>query len=395
MKIKYVCELTGLSDRTVRYYIEQNLISPSYSENYLGRRTYDFSQNDIKELNDIAVLRKFDFTIEEIKNIINDPEASKTILCNVRSRTENAVCDGQEKLSALSQISTEKACTVAALAEELSKSSAALPDQNETIRHGIVKTILPALKMIMIFTIVWSPFALSLLAVITDIKNNHYPVFNPIGIALTLVFLLPSIALLNISKIRSPWKRIIKRYLLVLCAYSIPISFVMSRGIITRSETTDFRNYRDFDADCLANRDSVFQELFPAWPHYFENVKQADGSYKTVYLDAHYFYRYRQGIDYTFDIYAEWPLGTDEYIAEVNRATAVFEKYKKYKFTKLTKGDYSCLILYYGDEPFNKATDNYDYIIFACNETDKTVRYIYCSSLENGVDQPYYLQLDW
>ena len=86
MKIKAVCEYTGLSDRTIRYYIEEGLISPSYTENYLGRRTYSFSDKDIKELKDIAVLRKFDFTIDEIRTILNDSEASKVVLLNVKNR---------------------------------------------------------------------------------------------------------------------------------------------------------------------------------------------------------------------------------------------------------------------------------------------------------------------
>lgn len=34
MKIKAVCEATGLTDRTVRYYIEEGLIAPFYTENY-------------------------------------------------------------------------------------------------------------------------------------------------------------------------------------------------------------------------------------------------------------------------------------------------------------------------------------------------------------------------
>ena len=174
----------------------------------------------------------------------------------------------------------------------------------------------------------------------------------------------------------------------------------MSFGIVSRSKTTDFRNYRDFDADCLANRDVVFQELFPNWPHYSENVKQSDGSYKTVYLDSHYYYHYYQGFDYTYDIYAEWPLSEDEYTKEVKRAAAVFSKIIEnktynYKFAELMKGDYHCLILYSGDEPFKKATNNYDYIIFAYNDKTNIVRYIYCCSLENGADQPYYLELEW
>ena len=400
MKIKSVCELTGLTDRTIRYYIEEKLISPLYVENYLGRKTYNFCEKDIKDLNDIAVLRKFDFTLEEIKSVINDAETSKEILSNVRERIAQAVLDGQNKLSVLSQIGTEKTYTVAELAEELSKASLNLPAHKETIKPDIVKTVLPILKTIVIFAIVWLPIVLSLLVVTISINDYHYPVFEPIMIALTIVSFLPSIAVLIVSKTKLKWKKIALRILLVFCVLSIPISFFMSFGIVSRSETTDFRNYRDFDADCLANRNVVFQELFPNWPHYFENVKQADGSYKAVYLDSHYYYHYHQGFDYTYDIYAEWPLNEDEYTKEVKRAAAVFSKNIEnktynYKFAELMKGDYHCLILYSGDEPFKKATDNYDYIIFAYNDKANIVRYIYCDSLENGADQPYYLELEW
>lgn len=344
-------------------------------------------------------MRKFDFTLEEIKSVINDAEASKEILSNVKGRTAQAVLDGQSKLSVLSQISTEKTYTVAELAEELSKASVDLPEHKETIKSSIVKTVLSILKTIVIFAIVWLPIVLSLFVVTISLNDYHYPVFEPTMIALTIVSFLPSIAVLIFSKTKLKWKKIAQRILLVFCILSIPVSFFMSFGIVSKSQTTDFRDYRDFDADCLANRNVVFQELFPNWPHYFEKVKQADGSYKTVYLDSHY-YNYHQGFDYTYDIYAEWPLSEDEYTKEVKRATAVFtknieNKTYNYKFVELIKGDYNCLVLYSGDEPFNKATDNYDYIIFAYNDKIQTVRYIYCDSLENGADQPYYLELDW
>jgi len=43
MKIKAVCERTGLTDRTIRYYIEEGLLSPSFNENYIGRKSFDFT----------------------------------------------------------------------------------------------------------------------------------------------------------------------------------------------------------------------------------------------------------------------------------------------------------------------------------------------------------------
>ena len=38
MKIKQVCEQTGLTDRAIRYYIDEGLAAPAYTENYMGRR---------------------------------------------------------------------------------------------------------------------------------------------------------------------------------------------------------------------------------------------------------------------------------------------------------------------------------------------------------------------
>ena len=275
-----------------------------------------------------------------------------------------------------------------------------MPEHKETFETNILKTALSVLKTIIIFAVVWLPIVLSLFVVTISINDYHYPVFEPIMIGLTITSFLPSITVLIVSKTKLKWKKIAQRVLLVFCVLSIPFSFFMSFGIVAKSQTTDIRNYRDFDADCLANRNVVFQELFPNWPQYFENVKQADGSYKTVYLDSHYYYHYHQGFDYTYDIYAEWPLNEDEYTKEVKRATAVFTKNVEnqiynYKFAEIIKGDYNCLILYSGDAPFTKATDNYNYIIFAYNDENNTVRYIYCDSLENGADQPYYLELDW
>ncbi len=39
MKIKIACQLTGLTDRTIRHYIEEKIIFPEYTENYLGNRS--------------------------------------------------------------------------------------------------------------------------------------------------------------------------------------------------------------------------------------------------------------------------------------------------------------------------------------------------------------------
>ena len=396
MKIKAVCELTGLTARTVRVYIDEQLIAPKFTENYLGRRSFEFSQSDIAALQNIATLRKYGFSIDEIRNILLDSQTSIAIIENVKQRTQIQADEYRERLKALSRVESLKAYSVEELSEILLQGEAEIQFPVELPKLNVKRIV----KSAVIFLIVWLPFVLVIGGIINDITTYAYPKINIANVILTLLTLIPSISILVITKLKPNIKRTVKRIILCLCVVAIPFSLVMPYGIVTRSETTDFRYYRDFDPDCLATRNKVFNEVFPMWPHYFENVKNEDGEWEAIYLDAKYYYHYFQGFDYTYDIYAEWPLDEDDFIVEVERVKGVFEKAIAdktygYKFVEIEKGEYTCLILYSGDEPFQKATNNYQYLIFAYSETTNVVRYIYCDSLENGVDQPYYLQLDW
>ena len=396
MKIKAVCELTGLTARTVRVYIDEQLIAPKFTENYLGRRSFEFSQSDIAALQNIATLRKYGFSIDEIRNILLDSQTSIAIIENVKQRTQIQADEYRERLKALSRVESLKAYSVEELSEILLQGEAEIQFPVELPKLNVKRIV----KSAVIFLIVWLPFVLVVGGIINDITTYAYPKINIANVILTLLTLIPSISILVITKLKPNIKRTVKRIILCLCVVAIPFSLVMPYGIVTRSETTDFRYYRDFDPDCLATRNKVFNEVFPTCPHYFENEKNEDGEWEAVYLDAKYYYRFFYGMDYTYDIYAEWPLEADKFGEEVQRVKGVFEKAIAdktygYKFVEIEKGEYTCLILYSGDEPFQKATNNYQYLIFAYSETTNVVRYIYCDSLENGADQPYYLQLDW
>ena len=405
MKIKAVCELTELSDRTIRYYIEQELITPNYTENYLGRKTYDFSAKDIDELNNIATLRKFDFSISEIRAIISSPENSKSIIENVKKRIEKAITESEEKLSVLIQLDSDKSYTVSELAEQLTLHSSAIPLPKENHSKNFGKVILSVMKSITTFIIVWLPMFLCIFAFVLGLLDYEYPRINtnPKLYVIIFLFLLPSISVLVMSKLKFAWKRVVKTITLVLCVLSLPFCFIFSLGITSNySETTDIMNYREFDADCLANKNMFFQKLFPTFAQKSKSVKQPDGSWEYIKLDSHYYYRYLEVMDYTYDIYAEWPLEKDEFYKEVERVKVLFEEYQSedsehWDYPVIQKDNYTCLFRHYAynNEPFTEVTDSYTYFIFAYDETNLKVRYIYCDSLENGADQPYYLQLDW
>lgn len=90
-KIKEVCILTGLSEKTVRFYVEQNLITPEILPG-LHYRSYRFSEADVRRLQDIAALRSADFSVSEIKTMLSDPSVIPSLI----SQKENQLSERLE-----------------------------------------------------------------------------------------------------------------------------------------------------------------------------------------------------------------------------------------------------------------------------------------------------------
>ena len=145
------------------------------------------------------------------------------------------------------------------------------------------------MKKILTKILAFLPPIIAVRGLMTCVNDYHYPVWFWLPIILTLIFLIPSYLLM----VQGEHAR---KRTVILCALCIPLVFLSSSACASHSETTDFRNYRDLDADCLANRDPFFQELFPKWPRYFV---QLPGQQDAIYLDAHYYYHFLLGFDYT------------------------------------------------------------------------------------------------
>lgn len=72
MRINEVMKETGLSKRTIYYYIDENLITPKIDAN----NGYNiFSTDDVEKLRNIRQLRKLDFTISDIQDMLQHPNA--------------------------------------------------------------------------------------------------------------------------------------------------------------------------------------------------------------------------------------------------------------------------------------------------------------------------------
>jgi DNA-binding transcriptional MerR regulator len=384
LKIKAVCDATGLTDRAIRYYIDEELLSPAYTENYLGRKSFDFSQTDIQQLKDIAILRKFCFSIPELRQMLLHPETILPTARQLQLRMETSVSETQSHLAALSRLDHNRSYTLWELADFLSKpvSRTPLPPEDSIARPKILSYYL---KKIIIFLVTWYPIVLTAIVILHYIRWYQYPVFNGMTVLLLGIALLPTELILLFSKLRLKprAKKIIMPLLLTGCLLYMPITYYTLPFCITSSATTNHHNYRMFDAICPANRDGIFQDLFPAQP---------------VFSDIEYHYLYSETVfGDSCDIYAQWTLKPSEFASEIDRVQGLFDRNSAENITLLTTqaGAYRCLIWYTGTAPFKTANEDYTYHIFAYNEQTLTVRYIYCWSELNGADQPYYLSLQW
>ncbi len=104
MKMKEVCERTGLTDRAVRLYIESGLIYPEKKSNYTGRSSIFFDEKDIAALETVATLRRAGFSISDIKNMLESPSLIPTIIADHKKELLKEISEKQAVIAALDGI---------------------------------------------------------------------------------------------------------------------------------------------------------------------------------------------------------------------------------------------------------------------------------------------------
>lgn len=122
MKIKDVVKLTGLSEKTIRFYEEKGLITPD-KEEINGRIFRSYSDKTVEFLNLVASLRKLDFSISDIIIMRDNPEQIPTILREYRSTTSADLEFKTNVIHLLEQVKQEDITTIEDLAEQLKEIS--------------------------------------------------------------------------------------------------------------------------------------------------------------------------------------------------------------------------------------------------------------------------------
>ena len=143
MKIKEVIAATGLTDRAIRLYIGNGLVVPENQKTYTGRNNYNFTQADVDCLEQIAILRKADFSLEQIKALKQGGESAREVLLEYLSEKQESVIVGQKIVEALKDfpewesVTMENICTK--IKEGIEKTPLPNADQNATKGEQIEK----------------------------------------------------------------------------------------------------------------------------------------------------------------------------------------------------------------------------------------------------------------
>lgn len=257
MKIKEICQKTGLTDRTVRYYIEEGLISPFYTENYLGRKSFDFSEEDLEALKNIATLRAFGFSVEEIKELAKADCDSARVVETVKRRTEEHLEESRLRFNTLSAIDVSDGGDLASLAEKLSRPD--LDVENEGGKRRFGKRVVSLLGSCGAFLAVWLPIVLAIGAFFFKLCNTQMPILRPMFVVYTLICFLPSFAAVLILRKLKSARRFMRVLLISLCVLCLPLGIIFSLNSITVCEHRYVPYSTSVEATCQSEGETIMR----------------------------------------------------------------------------------------------------------------------------------------
>ena len=118
MKLKEVCESTGISRKTIRLYEEKGLLVPQM-ERRNGRDYREYTQEDVEALREIATLRRAWFTMDEIARMQQNPETIGEIFPQYLQWLEKQKTTLESLLKAAKDVDPSKIQSVSELSEKM------------------------------------------------------------------------------------------------------------------------------------------------------------------------------------------------------------------------------------------------------------------------------------
>lgn len=154
MRMRQVCEQTGLTDRAVRLYVESGLLQPLEEQGYSGRRNLHFSDADVEILKAVSTLRKADFSIADIREMQRFPARIPAILEMQKKKLAGEINDKMRILHTLEKYDESAVSNYFCLAERLdaSASSNILPKEDSMMRlKDVQRTVKKRIPSVLAF----------------------------------------------------------------------------------------------------------------------------------------------------------------------------------------------------------------------------------------------------
>jgi len=177
-KMKDVCQMTGLTEKAIRLYMEQKLVEPRMEEG-VHRKAYYFSDKDIERLKDIAALRSAGFALADIKMMLDDPANISRLVEEKEALLAMEIEQKKSVQEVLKHLTIEEHSNVTKLADaieprttyaketkrsrlsrEVKWSIAVLIFASAMLFQSVYAGIYSITPMIMAFGIVFGPFAI-------------------------------------------------------------------------------------------------------------------------------------------------------------------------------------------------------------------------------------------
>lgn len=404
MKIKTVTEITGLTDRAVRLYIDSGLIAPEITENHAGRKNIEFSESDVALLKKIALLRKAGFSIADIRALLTDETQARSVVSAFIENTETEIENKAEIVARLKSIEADSAINADTVCEALSATVSAAKVPDEDMMHSardesdrkfavvasLIFTILPILVYAGVNLINKMQFRYSHFTA-KDFLWNFIFCF---GWFLIMVMGVVSFLLcrkkFSFSKGRK--RRKTASEILILCCFALIVpsllTSVFAIGFVPTvySQTTDVADYLILDSTVEDVYGEEIRRIFP------EKIPESAGKKGDGWVDSfpyttRYYYMYQSAIDHSFDIFAEWSLPENDFLQAVDDAPDNYVHSEN-------KGEWNCFYYIDTEQEVEAEQTYYWFLIFAYNEQTRSVRYIASYAIDSQ-NAPYYQTVEW
>lgn len=400
MKIKEVLEQTGLTDRAVRLYIANALVSPENQKSYTGRNSYEFSESDVEQLQKIALLRRADFSIEQIRLLQQGGPAAGEMLAEFLTEKREQTERNRKILTALEEYHEDP--TVDEVCRRLEEGFREEPLPKEDLRPTWPERIEGwVFRIIALAGMAVNGITLFGMHLVYSAEFRFPKFYTGFSHYWGTIYVVVPILLFGAvlwMYLRTRLNREVRRKRRIRAIWLVVIEILFrivftpwgTAGLMLAppvySETQDPKNYMILGDEEAHSADllKLFPTGIPSSGVDLESLRDPP----VEYLDTTRYYYFRGDfIDPSFEIYAQWELPPEKLAAEQTRLYTAFDGYE---IETEQRGDWTCL--HFDDGQPGRM---YDYLFFAWNEEQGLVRYVAAYAMDEFEKGPMFLELDW